>query len=42
MPIYATGALAALVIVMATASILRVRQQCLGCRDDVDLAPDLA
>lgn len=32
MPIYATAALAALVIAMATASFLRVRQQCLGCR----------
>ena len=31
MPVYATVALAALVTIMATASILRVRQQCLGC-----------
>lgn len=31
MPVYASVALAALVAVMAVASILRVRQQCLGC-----------
>ena len=31
MPLYASVALAALVAIMATASILRVRQQCLGC-----------
>ena len=31
MPAYATVALATLVAVMATASILRVRQQCVGC-----------
>ncbi len=31
MPVYATVALATLVAVMAAASILRVRQQCLGC-----------
>ncbi len=38
MPIYATGALAALVMVMATASVLRVRQQCLGGRAEAALA----
>lgn len=38
MPIYATALLAALVIAMATASILRVRQQCLGCRAEAALA----
>lgn len=32
MPAYATAALGALVAIMATASFLRVRQQCLGCR----------
>ncbi len=31
MPAYATVALATLVAVMAAASILRVRQQCVGC-----------
>ena len=31
MPGYATACLAGLVMVMAAASILRVRQQCLGC-----------
>lgn len=41
MPAYATAALAALVAVMATASILRVRQQCLGC-DEAALEPALA
>lgn len=41
MPGYATAALAVLVAVMATASVLRVRQQCLGC-DEAALEPALA
>ena len=41
MPGYATVALATLVAIMATASVLRVRQQCLGC-DPVIAELDLA
>jgi len=47
MPGYATALLGGLVAVMATASILRVRQQCLGCETsaiagDLDLAAEPA
>ncbi len=41
MPGYATALLAGLVAVMATASILRLRQQCLGC-DEAAFEPALA
>ena len=41
MPGYATALLGVLVAVMATASVLRVRQQCLGCEAAV-LEPALA